>query len=152
MKTGCLNDTRGMAYCGPTVVSAITGQPVSKVKAAIWNCRPGSKAGLPIKGTSIRDLENAFRAFGYDMVHVNGWWSLIYLKYGKGPTLAHFLRERDPAYRNATLVINVTNHWVAVTAKQFCDTMTEGQWVWQRQAPGRRRRVEHVYLIVEKGS
>ena len=62
------NDTGRMAFCGPFVLSAITGYPVSKIEDEIRAFR-----GLPperrpvVKGTYAEEVAAALAHFGYRM-------------------------------------------------------------------------------------
>jgi hypothetical protein len=61
------------------------------------------------------------------------------------PTLATWERERTDI--EATYVVVVTGHWVAVRGKWFCDTFTRGVPVRIKDAPRRRKRVQFVCRI-----
>ena len=62
------NDTGRVAFCGPYVLSAITGYPISKIERAINAYRE-----LPpdlhhrVKGTYADEVEGALAVYGYDM-------------------------------------------------------------------------------------
>jgi hypothetical protein len=62
------NDTGRTAYCGPIVVSAITGFPVSKVETeirAFRNIGPDSKP--IVKSTYTEEVAAALAHYGYSM-------------------------------------------------------------------------------------
>src|SRR5215813_2077512 len=62
------NDTGRIAFCGPIVLSAITGYSVSKVESEIHTFRnaPASAATV-IKGTHTEEVAGALAHFGYAM-------------------------------------------------------------------------------------
>ena len=74
---------RDNRYCGPAVVSFVTGQNTSDVSRYIRN---KFRNGRPIRGTYDHEVKHAFRALGFDLnrapVRVNN----------KLPTLAGWLK------------------------------------------------------------
>jgi hypothetical protein len=137
------NDTPTRAWCGPTVVSCITGKKVSKVREAIRKVRgprsDGTKAA--IMGTTTYEVRSAFAALG---------WRMDRVKSDKiaGLTLAAWLRQREKGDLS-TYVVEVTGHWVAVRGRMFVDTFTKGEPVTIGKAPGRRKRVVAVYRVTK---
>src|SRR6185312_6486062 len=62
------NDTGRIAFCGPIVLSAITGYPVSRVEDEIRSFRSISPDRKPIvKGTYAEEVASALAHFGYVM-------------------------------------------------------------------------------------
>src|SRR6185436_18881519 len=62
------NDTGRIAFCGPIVLSAITGFSVSKVEDEIRAFRdPEAEARAIIKGTCADEVAAALAHFGYVM-------------------------------------------------------------------------------------
>src|SRR5207253_8453466 len=62
------NDTGRVAFCGPYVLSALTGYPISKVEMAI-NAYRNLPADLRfrVKGTYADEVEGALAVYGYEM-------------------------------------------------------------------------------------
>ncbi|MCI0440414.1 MAG: hypothetical protein L0177_14965, partial [Chloroflexi bacterium] len=60
------NDTGRTAFCGPYVLSAITGYPISKVEDVIRSLR-SSVRRTPVKGTGSDEVAEALSQFGYEM-------------------------------------------------------------------------------------
>ena len=60
------NDTGRTAFCGPYVVAAITGYPISKIEDVIRDAR-NSRRKTVVKGTGADEVEAALAAFGYTM-------------------------------------------------------------------------------------
>lgn len=133
-----VNDTRAHAWCGPTVVAAITGKPISTVKGVIKVIRQNDKA---VRGTDDFDVCQALKVFGYT--------SDLRTNYKKGerPTLAAWLRGRTAEQRKQTIIVHVTGHWVVVRGNTFIDTFTKGQPVRTSDAPRRRIRVEGYFVV-----
>lgn len=139
-----VNSTGEKAWCGPTVVSAITGADIVAVKALIKRYRGSRRA---VKGTSWYELQAVLRSLGWDM-------TLSLNAMEERPTLAQwyrehraFVREHRPDLKRAIYIVNVTNHWVVVGGQWFCDTFTKGHPVRFTQAPRKRKRVEKVYAV-----
>ncbi|MEL7304080.1 MAG: hypothetical protein AAGJ53_10345, partial [Pseudomonadota bacterium] len=67
------NDTGRTAFCGPIVVSAITGLPVSAVEAELNRARGLESSKRQVVGTYSEDVEGALAALGYDMREVENF-------------------------------------------------------------------------------
>ncbi|MCC6775035.1 MAG: hypothetical protein IT537_00095, partial [Hyphomicrobiales bacterium] len=62
------NDTGRVAFCGPFVLSAITGYSISKVEEEIQAFRaPDSNIKSIVKGTNAEEVAAALGRFGYRM-------------------------------------------------------------------------------------
>jgi hypothetical protein len=138
-----VNDTKSRAFCGPTAVAAIVGEPVSLVRDAFRFARCGAgwvkyDRAPAIMGTTHREVQLALELFGF-----TGYWQTIPDK----PTLAAFLETREGRMRTYPCIVNVTHHWVVVSGWQFCDTFSKGMVVEADEAPRRRARVKKVFLI-----
>jgi hypothetical protein len=148
------NDTGEAAYCGPTVICAITGKPLSEVLAVIKDRRTRYvrvlkkyNHSLPknwdltapeITSVTTFDIERTFPAFDFHSE------TLAY--YDKtGPTLAHWLSSDDhmtaaivEQYRKgAALVFAIgqddfdepdgAGHLIVISDGTFLDTSTNGK-------------------------
>ena len=144
-------------FCGPTVICAITGKPLSEVLAVIKDkrehfardlerhrCDPAlvSKAAVLASGdetsTSTLDLEDAFTTFDSFLEHAAAF------KDKSGPTLRDWVINDDyltdeilTQYREGAALIfsigqgdfgdPVVGHWVVITGGEFVDTSTDGK-------------------------
>src|SRR6516164_3925468 len=62
------NDTGRIAFCGPIVLSAITGYSVSRMEQEIRALRDISPARKPVvRGTDAQEVAAALAHFGYSM-------------------------------------------------------------------------------------
>jgi hypothetical protein len=141
-----VNDTKARAFCGPTAVVAITGEPVSRVRDAFRRVRHGPgwtgyDRAPSITGTRDYEVQRVLRLFGY----VGSWRRIA----GQ-PTLAAYLEGRTGVERTHPCVVHVTGHWVAVSGWVFCDTFSKGQVVDADRAPGRRKRAKNVFVITSR--
>ncbi|HEU0058385.1 MAG TPA: hypothetical protein VFR19_00810, partial [Hyphomicrobiaceae bacterium] len=61
-----INDTGRIAFCGPVVLSAITGYSIGKVEDEIRHFRnlPDGRRGV-VKGTHAEEVAAALAHFGY---------------------------------------------------------------------------------------
>ena len=140
------NDTKSRAFCGPTAVAAITGEPISRVRDAFRLVRYGASwtsrhRSPPIMGTSTHEIECVLRLFG-----CAGVWHTV-----EGlPTLAAWLEGREGFQRTHPCVVLVKRHVVAVNGWVFCDTASKGQVVDADKAPGRRKRVKEVFVVTRR--
>jgi hypothetical protein len=134
-----VHDNKSKLWCGPAVLSSISGQPTSIIHRMIrdYTGRPS------VKGTSHSAVVTVAGKLGYHMVthHVPV----------KGrPTLAAWLRQNRTLVASNTIVIGLTNHWVAVSGRSFVDSHTKKP-VSYGKAPHRRCRVER-YMIVSRNA
>ncbi len=141
----CLeNDTKAIAFCGPTAIAAITGQPFSVVRNACRMARHGAnwparlQRAPNVRGVSNKVLEEALRILGYV-----GRWENV----DGNPTLAAWLDNRTAELRRNPCVVNVTGHYVTVAGYEFVDTFTKGVVVDIDEAPRRRKRVKRVFIV-----
>ncbi|MGW9232517.1 hypothetical protein ACWGPT_16785 [Pseudorhizobium sp. NPDC055634] len=138
-----VNDTKSRAFCGPTAVAAITGEPISRVRDCYRLVRYGSgwvnrRRAPPIMGTRLVETEKVLRLLGF---------AVSWQKVADAPTLAAYLDNRTGMQRTYPCVVRVTGHLVAVSGWLFCDTFSKGQVVDADTAPGRRKRVTDVLVI-----
>src|SRR3954464_11138342 len=59
------NDTGRVAFCGPYVLSAITGYPISKVEDVIRAQRNSTRRTV-VKGTAADEVAEALAQFDYE--------------------------------------------------------------------------------------
>lgn len=138
-----VNDTKSRAFCGPTAVAAITGEPISRVRDCYRLVRYGSgwvnrRRTPPIMGTRLAETEKVLRLLGF---------AVSWQKVTDAPTLAAYLDCRTGMQRTYPCAVRVTGHLVAVSGWLFCDTFSKGQVVDADTAPGRRKRVTDVLVI-----
>jgi len=138
-----INDTKSRAFCGPTAVAAITGEPISRVRDCYRLVRYGSgwvnrRRAPPIMGTRLVETEKVLRLLGF---------AVSWQKVTDAPTLAAYLDNRTGMQRTYPCAVRVTGHLVAVSGWLFCDTFSKGQVVDADAAPGRRKRVTDVLVI-----
>lgn len=138
-----VHDVKTSAYCGPTAVAAITGEPISVVRDAYRFAQYGRRwidfaRRPPVMGTTQIETASVLRLFGFQ-----GYWEFKPHK----PTLAAYLASRKGAPRTNPTAIFLTGHVVAVRGWEFCDTFTDGMVVDADDAPRRRKRVMSVFVI-----
>ena len=79
------NDTGRIAYCGPMVISAITGYPVSRIETLIHEYRNDPKAAEEmIVGTHTHEVAAALAIFGLGMEPIEDY---LHLEKKERPTV-----------------------------------------------------------------
>lgn len=150
IKTRHLNDvvrdTKSRLYSGPAVIASITGVTSSQASDAIRQVRYG--AGWlnlpytpPIKMTRNGEIQQALRLLGY---------SGFYRRLPDQPTLAAYLNARTGAERDHPCVVFLSTHCVAVSGGVFCDVFSRGVVIDIDEAPGRRKRVNRVFVLTKR--
>lgn len=124
-------------YCGPSVLSALTGRSTDECAAVISSIT----GQTVIKGVFTRDLVKALEKLRFDCTLVNGGISL----YG---TLMRLLRSGDAKY-----VVIVPKHFVAVEINNGSCYLVDNHSKQPLNASGSARlmqKVEAVFKVVER--
>ena len=141
------NDTGRTAYCGPTVVSAITGFSVASVEGAIHAHRGSDETRKRmIKGTTPKDVAAALDMYGYEM-HAAG--SFTHLERKARPTVWQWMQRPRRAFTYYLLGIRAgrTGHWIVVKGAKLLDTYTGGTWEFVATGPHRGARIEEIFEV-----
>lgn len=141
------NDTGRVAFCGPYVLSAITGYSVSRVEDVIRDYRelPPEKKPV-IKGTYSEEVAAALAHFGYRMDLRS---SFLALARKERPTLWSWMQKPRNAWSYYILAIHKgrEGHWVLIKGVKLCDTFTEGRWQFVCDGPHRGARIMEVFEV-----
>ncbi|MDX2288769.1 MAG: hypothetical protein NW217_08105 [Hyphomicrobiaceae bacterium] len=139
------NDTGRLAYCGPYILSALTGYPISRVEEEVnrYRCVPPD---TKIVGTDALDVAAAAYALGYEMTLAAEFWSL---EKKARPTLWQWMQKPRNAWRHYLLAIHrgKEGHWILVKGVKICDTYTGGQWTFVVDGPHRGCKIMAIYEI-----
>jgi hypothetical protein len=142
------NDTGRVAFCGPVVVSAITGYSVSKVEDEVRAFREIAAGRKPIvKGTYAEEVSAALAQFGYSMELKE---SYMHLARKERPTLwgNWMQRQRNPwIHYILALHVGKQGHWVVIKGVKVCDTYSDGAWQFVCDWPHRSKRIMEVYEV-----
>jgi hypothetical protein len=141
------NDTGRVAFCGPYVLSAITGFPISKIEQAINAYR-----NLPpdlhhrVRGTYADDVEGALAVYGYDMALKETY---MHLERKARPTVWSWMQRPRNAWASYILAIHKgkEGHWILIRGVKMCDTYTEGKWTFVCDGPHRGCRIMEVFEV-----
>lgn len=143
-------DVRTQAFCGPTAIAAITGEPVSVIRDVI-RIRLGTKTdgtARPVMGLSNENLLAAMAALGWfvrdtsgdtdnasnrrDIFRLDDFLDMMQMRE----------HEEGTAY-----IVNVTGHYYAVDGDEICDTHTQIPIELHRFKRGRNRWVKRWWLF-----
>lgn len=143
----CRNDTGRTVFCGPTVISAVTGFSVSKVEDVIRanrNMSPEVKA--IVVGTFANEVEEALAAFGWRMHLVE---SFMHLERKGRPTVWQWMQKPRNAYAHYVLAIHTKKegHWILIKGVKMLDTYTQGQWTFVVDGPHRGCRIMEIFEV-----
>ena len=140
------NDTGRIAFCGPIVLSAITGYSVSKVEDEIRAFRDIAAGKPVVKGTSSEEVAAALAHFGYTMELKE---SYMRLPRKERPTLWSWMQKPRNAWVHYILAIHKgkEGHWVLIKGVKLCDTFSEGRWQFVCDGPHRGARLMEVFLV-----
>jgi len=141
------NDTGRVAFCGPFVLSAITGYGISKVEDVIREGR-----GLPdgrkpvVRGTYADEVEAALAYFGYRMELKE---SFMHKARKERPSLWTWMQKPRSAWAYYILAIHKgkEGHWILVKGVKMCDTFTEGKWTFVVDGPHKGCRIMEVFEV-----
>lgn len=141
------NDTGRVAFCGPYVLSAITGYSISKVEDAIRAFREVPEGRRPvIKGTYTEEVEAALATFGYRMTPKE---SFMHLARKQRPTVWSWMQKPRNAWAHYILAIHKgkEGHWILIKGVKMCDTFTEGKWTFVVDGPHRGARIMEIFEV-----
>ncbi len=142
-----VNDTGRVAFCGPFVISAVTGFPVSKVEDEIRAFRDLPAGAQPIiKGTYTADVEAALAHFGYTMKPVA---SYMHLARKERPSVWSWMQRQRNAFAHYILAIHKgkEGHWVLIKGVKLCDTYSQGKWQFVCDGPHKGARIMEIFEV-----
>jgi hypothetical protein len=141
------NDTGRMAFCGPIVLSAITGYSVSKVEDEVRALRQIPPQAQPIvKGTYAAEVAAALDHFGYTMTLKEGF---MHLARKERPSVWTWMQKPRNAWVHYILAIHKgkEGHWVLIKGVKLCDTYSEGKWQFVCDGPHKGARIMEVFEV-----
>ena len=141
------NDTGRLAFCGPYVLAAITGFPISKVEDVVRDLRHVPDGLRPVvKGTHTEEVSEALARFGYVMKPVS---SFMNLPRKERPTLWSWMQKPRNAWAHYILAIHKgkEGHWILIKGVKMCDTFTEGRWTFVCDGPHRGCRIMEIFEV-----
>ena len=154
-------DVRGMPYCGPTAIAAVTGEPVSIIRDIIRSHVGRTKSNghaMPVIGVSNAVMLKTMSTLGWQVIRAGG-------NISRARERPLDLRDQDddritvPMSRDiirlgdildtiqmneqaGPYIVNVTRHYYAVDQDEICDTHTRIPLEVHRFNRGRRRWVQ----------
>jgi hypothetical protein len=141
------NDTGRVAFCGPFVLSAITGFPISRMEDEIRAFRELPPNRKPVvRGTYADEVEGALQVFGYDMQLKQ---SFMHLARKERPSLWQWMQKPRNAWAHYILAIHKgkEGHWILIKGVKLCDTFTEGKWTFVCDGPHKGCRIMEVFEV-----
>ena len=141
------NDTGRIAFCGPIVLSAITGYSVSRVEDEIRAFRnPESEARPIVKGTYAEEVAAALAHFGYSMDLKDSYMNR---PRKERPSLWTWMQKPRNAWVHYILAIHKgkEGHWVLIKGVKLCDTYSEGRWQFVCDGPHKGARIMEVFEV-----
>ena len=143
------NDTGRTAFCGPYVLSAITGYRVSKVEEEIYRFRGEDAAAARkiIEGTTEDDIGAALAAFDYEMHRIQSFFDL---EKKQRPSVWQWMQKPRPrpfAYYLLGIDTKRDAHWIVIHGTKLSDTYTEGKWTDVSYGPHKGCKIWAVYEV-----
>jgi hypothetical protein len=139
------NDTGRTAFCGPYVLAAITGYPISKIEDVIRDAR-NSRRKTVVKGTGADEVEATLAAFGYTMTLKQNFMNR---PRKERPTLWNWMQKPRNVWAHYILAVHKgkEGHWILVKGVKMCDTFTEGRWTFVVDGPHRGARIMEIFEV-----
>ena len=143
------NDTGRTAYCGPYILSALTGFPISRVESEVNRFRRVPEDSK-IEGTSAMEVAAAATELGWEMTLVQNFWDR---ERKERPTLWSWMQKPRNAWVYYLLAIHRgrQGHWVLVKGVKLCDTYSDGEWQFVCDGPHRGARIMEIYQLRSRG-
>jgi hypothetical protein len=143
--TEARNDTGRTAFCGPYVLSALTGYSISKIEDVIRSGRHIERKTV-VKGTGSEEVREALAQFGYEMSLKETYMSR---ERKERPTLMMWMQKPRNVWAHYILAVHKgkQGHWILVKGVKMCDTFTEGRWTFVVDGPHRGARLMEVFEV-----
>lgn len=141
------NDTGRVAFCGPYVLSAITGHPISRMEDEIRAFREVPSGRKPvIKGTYAEEVAAALAHFGYRMDLKESYMDR---EKKARPSVWTWMQKPRSAWTHYILAIHKgrEGHWVLIKGVKLCDTYSEGRWQFVYDGPHKGARIMEVFEV-----
>ena len=141
------NDTGRIAFCGPFVLSAITGYSVSRIEDEIRAFRaPDTNVKSVVKGTNTEEVTAALARYGYRMDLKE---SYMHLARKERPSLWTWMQRPRNAWTQYVLAIHKgkEGHWVLIKGVKLCDTFTQGKWQFVCDGPHKGAKIMEIYEV-----
>lgn len=142
-----VNDTGRIAFCGPYVISALTGLTISKVEDEIRRYRDIPDFAKPVvRGTYSDEVEGALSAFGYRMELKSSYMDKVRKE---RPTVWTWMQRPRNAWAHYILAIHKgkEGHWILIKGVKMCDTYTAGKWIFVCDGPHRGARIMEIFEV-----
>ncbi len=142
-----VNDTGRVAFCGPFVLSAITGYPVSSVEKEISAFRGEPDGAKPvIRGTYSEEVAAALAHFGYRMDLKE---SFMHLERKKRPSVWSWMQKPRNAWTHHILAIHKgkDGHWILIKGVKLCDTYSLGKWQFVCDGPHKGAKIMEIFEV-----
>lgn len=141
------NDTGRTAFCGPYVLSAITGYPISRIEDDIRAYRRDVGRAEPnIVGTGADEVGAALAVYGYRMHAVA---SFMHLERKARPSVWTWMQRPRNAWTHYILAVHKgkEGHWILIKGVKLCDTYTKGKWQFVVDGPHRGAKIMDVFEV-----
>ncbi len=144
------NDTGRVAFCGPFVLSAITGYPISRVEDEIKTMRSAYGGDCDtVKGTYTEEVARTLAVFGFGMELKS---SFMHLERKARPSVWTWMQKPRNAWSHYILAIHKgkEGHWILIKGVKLCDTYTGGKWQFVCDGPHRGARIMEIFEVKKK--
>ena len=141
------NDTGRTAFCGPFVLSAITGYTVSRVEDEIRSFREVPEGRKPVvRGTYSEEVAAALAHFGYRMDLKE---SFMHLERKKRPSVWTWMQKPRNAWAHYILAIHKgkEGHWILIKGVKLCDTYSLGKWQFVCDGPHKGAKIMEIFEV-----
>lgn len=141
------NDTGRVAFCGPYVVSAITGYPISRIEDDIRTFRALPEGAAPeVKGTTTADVNAALSRYGYALKQLADYMPL---PKKERPSLWTWMQRPRNAWSHYLLAIQKgkEGHWVLIKGVKLCDTYSGGKWEFVCDGPHKGCKIMEIFEV-----
>jgi hypothetical protein len=137
------NAKKTRMYCGPTVVSSITGRDGLMVKRVIRQYT-GKRT---VTGTDYSDLRYAFyQLAGFDLQEVECFASY---RITERITFRQWCKQRTPEQRSQVMILEAGHHWMAVHGNRMVCAINGTEPVLISGCQKARNKVRKVYLVTK---
>ncbi len=141
------NDTGRIAFCGPFVLSAITGYSVSRIEAEILSFRAvPTNAKEIVRGTNAEEVGAALARYGYRMDLKETYMNV---PRKERPNVWAWMQKPRNAWAHYILAVHKgkEGHWILIKGVKLCDTYSLGKWQFVCDGPHKGARIMEVFEV-----
>jgi hypothetical protein len=142
-----INDTGRIAFCGPFVISAVTGYGILRIEDEIRRIRHEPEdSETVVKGTYSEEVSEVLEHFGYTMKPTRTY---LHLPRKQRPSVWSWMQFPRNAWAHYILAVHKgkQGHWILIKGVKLLDTYSQGKWEFVCDGPHKGARIMEIFEV-----